>query len=160
MILLQFIINNTTKIFLFSSPSPQKRSYISLKAVRRYTFQSCGSGSGIRCLFDPWIRISDPGSRISDPGSRIPDLGSRIPDLGSRISDPGSQTHIFESLVTIFWVKSSIILQEIGPDFFLQHSNKIMFNQFCEICGYIIRFDNKFFFIPLFCCCFWIRDPG
>jgi hypothetical protein len=30
--------------------------------------------------------------------------------------------------VTIFWVKSSIILQKIGPDFFLQHSNKIMFN--------------------------------
>ncbi len=24
--------------------------------------------------------------------------------------DPGSQTHVFESLVTIFWVKSSIIL--------------------------------------------------
>jgi hypothetical protein len=21
------------------------------------------------------------------------------------------------------------------------------------------RFDNKFFFTPLFCCCFWIRDP-
>ncbi len=19
---------------------------------------------------------------------------------------------------------------------------------------------NKFFFTPLFCCCFWIRDPG
>jgi hypothetical protein len=42
--------------------------------------QCCGSGSGIRCLFDPWIR------------------------------DPGSQTHIFESLMTIFCVKGSIIL--------------------------------------------------
>jgi hypothetical protein len=42
-------------------------------------------GSGIRCLFDPWIR-------------------DRF------FPDPGSQTHIFESLVTIFWVKSSIIL--------------------------------------------------
>ncbi len=22
------------------------------------------------------------------------------------------------------------------------------------------RYDKKFFWIPLFCCCFWIRDPG
>jgi hypothetical protein len=22
--------------------------------------QCCGSGSGIRCLFDPWFRIRDP----------------------------------------------------------------------------------------------------
>jgi hypothetical protein len=32
--------------------------------------QCCGSGSGIRCLFDPWIR--DPGwveSQDPDPGS-------------------------------------------------------------------------------------------
>ncbi len=72
-------------------------------------------GSGIRCLFYPWIRdpewvFPDPGSRISDPGSRIPDLGSRIPDLGSRIWDPGSQDHILKSFLTIFLVKSSIIL--------------------------------------------------
>jgi hypothetical protein len=57
------------------------------------------SGSGIRCLLDP--RIRDPGSEIGL---------FRIPDPGSRIPDPGSQTHIFESLVTTFWVKSSIIL--------------------------------------------------
>jgi hypothetical protein len=32
--------------------------------------QCCGSGSGIRCLFDPWIR--DPGSGIrNDPKSII-----------------------------------------------------------------------------------------
>ncbi len=40
-------------------------------------------GSGIGCLFDPWIRIRDPGSgiglfRIPDPGSRIPDPGSQL----------------------------------------------------------------------------------
>jgi hypothetical protein len=32
--------------------------------------QCCGSGSGIRCLFDPWIRDPEwffPGSRIPDP---------------------------------------------------------------------------------------------
>jgi hypothetical protein len=51
-------------------------------------------GSGIRCLFDPWIwDIRDPGSgigfsRIPDLGSRISDPGSRIPDLGSRIPRP------------------------------------------------------------------------
>ncbi len=31
--------------------------------------------------------------------------------------------------------------------------------QFCEICCYKKRFD-KFFFTPLFCCYFWIQDPG
>jgi hypothetical protein len=33
-----------------------------------------------------------------------------VPDPGSRIPDPGSQTHIFVSLVTNFYVKSSTIL--------------------------------------------------
>ncbi len=38
------------------------------------------------------------------------------PDPGSGVfSTPGSQTHIFESLVTIFGVKSSL---KIEPDFF------------------------------------------
>jgi hypothetical protein len=57
-------------------------------------------------IFDPWIR---------DPGW----VFFRIPDLGSRISDPGSQTHIFESLVTIFWVKSSKNSLKISLNFFL-----------------------------------------
>ncbi len=57
--------------------------------------QCCGSG--IRCLFDPWIRDPVPFWPL-DPGSGIGFF--RIPDLGS-------QTHIFESLVTIFWVKNS-----------------------------------------------------
>ncbi len=48
--------------------------------------------SGIRCLFDPWIR--DPEWVFS----------------GSRISDPGSQDHILKSFLTIFLIKSSIIL--------------------------------------------------
>jgi hypothetical protein len=39
------------------------------------TGQCCGSGSGIRCIFDPWIR--DLGSGIDF--FRIPDLGSQIP---------------------------------------------------------------------------------
>jgi hypothetical protein len=47
----------------------------------------CGSGSGIRCLFDPWIR---------DPGW-VKKLGS-----GSGMNDPD---HISESLETIFWFK-------------------------------------------------------
>ncbi len=43
--------------------------------------------------------------------------------------DPGSQTHIVESLLTIFWVKSPIILCKLGQIFFLhQFKNKIIFN--------------------------------
>ncbi len=48
------------------------------------------------------IRIRDPGSgAFLTPGSGI---------LNWVFPDPGSQTHIFESLLTIFGVKSSIIL--------------------------------------------------
>ncbi len=55
--------------------------------------------------------VADP-----DPGSgAFLTSGSGIrnrffPDPGSRISDPGSQDHIFKSFLTIFLVKSSIIL--------------------------------------------------
>ncbi len=41
-----------------------------------YISHCCGSGSGIRCLFDPWIR--DPGSRMG-----------RKSAFGSGIRDPG-----------------------------------------------------------------------
>jgi hypothetical protein len=52
--------------------------------------------------------VADP-----DPGSGAfltPEPGSGIGFSGSRNSDPGYQAHIFESLVTNFLVKSSIIL--------------------------------------------------
>jgi hypothetical protein len=54
--------------------------------------------------------------------------GSRIPeDLGSRKSGPGSATHISESLVTIFRVKSTIILLSIDSSFLYLIKNKIVF---------------------------------
>ncbi len=37
----------------------------------QYRYQCCGSGSGIRCFFDPWT-----GGFFTDPGTRIPELGS------------------------------------------------------------------------------------
>ncbi len=68
---------NYTKLML-----PQKQSQR----------QCCVSGSGIRCIFDPWIR--DPGWVKNQ----------------DNISD-----HISESLETIFWVK---ILKffDVDPD--------------------------------------------
>jgi hypothetical protein len=42
-----------------------------------------GCGSGIRCFFDPWIRVPDPENVFSRSRIRnrfIPDLGSRIPN--------------------------------------------------------------------------------
>ncbi len=84
--------------------------------------QYCGSGSGIRDLVPFWPL--DPGSAIRN---------RFFPDLGSRIPDPRSQTHIFDGIVTIFWVKSSIILWKLAQIFFRSIS---------------------------LCCCFWIRDRG
>jgi hypothetical protein len=67
----------------------------------------------MRCIFDPWI------------------------------TDPGTQTHIFDSLVTIFWVKSSINSLKIGQIVFFSISKNNL--QFCEIKGYKNRYDNQFF---------------
>jgi hypothetical protein len=59
----------------------------------------------------------------SDPGS-----GAFLAP-GSRISDPGSQAHIFKSLVTIFWVKSTKILGELAKkNFIYLFKNKIIPN--------------------------------
>ena len=58
----------------------------------------------------------DPGSgAFLTPGSGIRNRFFPVP--GSRIPNPGSQTHIFEGLVTIFWVKTSIILGKLGQIF-------------------------------------------
>jgi hypothetical protein len=68
--------------------------------------QCCGSGSGIRCLFDPWTGFF-----------RIPDLGSRIP------------TQYFLELSDKFLGKKFYNSLKSGPNFFLQHlKNKIIFN--------------------------------
>jgi hypothetical protein len=80
-------------------PASWAGSRSGLPAVLRIRIRDPGSGIRDWGLIDPWIR--DPGSRIRN---------RFIPDPGSRIPDPGSQTHIFEGLVTTFWVKSSIIL--------------------------------------------------
>jgi hypothetical protein len=52
------------------------------------------------------VADSNPGSSaFLTPGSGIRNRIFGIPDPGPRIPDLGSQTHIFESLVTIFVYK-------------------------------------------------------
>jgi hypothetical protein len=85
-------------------------------------------------------------SRILDPVPFCPlDRGSRIPNpYFLELSDNFLGKKFYNSL-------------KIGPNLFLQYFKaKII----CKICGYIKSYDNNFFFTPLFCCCFWIRDPG
>ncbi len=96
--------------------------------------------------------------------SSVPDPGSGAfftPRSGIdffRMSDSGSPTHIFESLVTIFWVRTSIIL---WPKFFSSAFWKYNI-QFCEICGYKKSMTTNILsplsFVALFG--FGIRDPG
>ncbi len=70
--------------------------------------------------------------RIRDPVTFWPlDPGSGIGFF--RISDPGSQTHIFDSLVTIFLGKKFYNSLKIGLNFFLQHfKTKIFFFNFVK----------------------------
>jgi hypothetical protein len=51
--------------------------------IRSSLYQCCGSGSGIRCLFDPGIR---------DPGW----VKSKDPDTGSGIRDEQSGPYFLE----------------------------------------------------------------
>ncbi len=104
--------------------------------------------------YKPVLRIRDPVPFWPlDPGSR-----SRFfPDTWSRIPDPNP---IFLRTYWQFLVKKFYNSLKIGPNIFssaVQNWNNL---QFCEMCGYIKSYDNKFFFTPLLCCCFWIRDPG
>ncbi len=75
----------------------------------------------LRKLTDPAVlRI-----RIRDPVPFLP----RIRDPEQVFPDPGSQTYVFESLMIIFWVKSSIILCKLAQICFLPKFNyKIVFN--------------------------------
>jgi hypothetical protein len=69
----------------------------------------------------PVLRI-----RIRDPVPFCPlDPGSGIGFF--QISDPGSQTHTFESFMTIFWVKNSIILGKLTQTFFFSTSKLTLY---------------------------------
>jgi hypothetical protein len=111
------------------------------------------------------IRIQLNSFRIRITSVADPDPGSGAfltPGSGRgffRISDPGSQTHIFEGLVTSFWVKTSIILGKLGQIFVLQHiKNKIIFS-FVKFVATKNGLRKKILFTPVFYCCFWIPDP-
>jgi hypothetical protein len=70
----------------------------------------------------------------------------------------GSQDHIFRELSDNFLGKKFYNSLKIGPHFFSSAlQTKIIFN-FCEICGYIKRYDNLFFFQPSLLLLF--LDPG
>jgi hypothetical protein len=105
-------------------------------------------GYGIRSLFYPWTRIRDPGSEIGFFS-------------GSRISDPGYQTHLFESLVTNFWLKNSIFIY-LFENWPKQHfKNKIIYNfvKFVAIKkGKTTNCFSPVSFVAVFGS--WIRDLG
>ncbi len=107
----------------------------------RPQYQCCGSG--IRCLFDP-----GPGSGIDF----FPDPGSRIPDLRSRIPNP-----YFLELSDKFLCKKFYNSLKTGPNFLQHLKKKIIFNFVKFVATKKGLITN--FFTPLFCCCFWIRDP-
>ncbi len=59
----------------------------------------------------------------------------------------------------IFWGKKFYNSLKIGSNFFRQHfKNKIILN-FVKFVA-TKKVWQQIFFTPVFCCCFWIRDPG
>jgi hypothetical protein len=79
--------------------------------------------------------------------------------------DPGSEIRIpnpyFWELSDNFLGKKFYNSLKIDLNFFLQHfKNKIIFNFVKFVATKKATVRQQFFFTPLFCCCFWIRDPG
>jgi hypothetical protein len=100
--------------------------------------------------------VADPGSgALLTPGSGI--WNKFFPDPGSQISDPRSQTHIFEGLVTIFWVKTSIILGKLGQIFFFSLSKIKKIFSFVKFLATKNGLTKKFFH-P--CLLLLFLDPG
>jgi hypothetical protein len=116
-----------------------------------------------RCALSNSVADPDPGSgAFLTPGSGIRNrfiLGSGIGLF--RIPNPRIPNSYFWELSDYYciWVKSSIILFETGPNFFLQQfKNKIILH-FVKFVAKKNIWQKKFF-TPLFCSCFWIRDLG
>ncbi len=81
------------RVAVATHPSPPTSAW-QLEDRRETSFQSVPDSDS----------VADP-----DPGSGA--FLTPVSGIRNRFfPDPGSQTHIFESLETIFWVKSSIIL--------------------------------------------------
>ncbi len=102
--------------------------------------------------------------RIRDPVPFDPWIQDRFfPDPGSRIPNP-----YFEILATIFWGKkfyNSFNSLKINPNYFLQHFKNKSNSKFSEILNFLKFMVTRKsmttnIFPSLFCCCFWIRDPG
>jgi hypothetical protein len=111
---------------------------------------------------NPQNSVTDPGSKFFHPGSRV--KNSLTPGSGIgffRISDPVSQTYIFEGLVTIFWVKTSIILGKLGQ-IFLQLIKNIIIFSFVKFVATKNGLTKKKFSPLSFIAVFGseIRDPG
>ncbi len=97
---------------LLISPDPRQKKITS----REPQTQGCGSGSGIRCPFESWIR-----DRIGV---------FRIPDLGDPI-------HISYSLVKNFRAKSTMCFVSWPKHFCtVPYLFENIYFKFCDICGY------------------------
>ncbi len=110
-----------------------------------FVYKMLCCGSGIRCFFDPWIRIRDPEkifseSWITDPGYRFHPHELSNNFLGYKYLD---------SFVS--WLKSFSL--------HYRYLFKILSAfRFCEICGY--KKIRQLSFLPSSFCYCWIRDPG
>ncbi len=120
---------------LDSAPAPDPPIFV-IGLQNATKNQCCGSGSGIRYLFDPW----NPGSGIGF---------FRLPDIGSRIPNP-----YFWELSDNFLGKKFYNSLKIGPNFFLQHfKTKIICNFVKFVATLKVMTTNFFSFF--FCKFFW-----
>ncbi len=104
----------------------------------------------------PLCSVADP-----NPGSGAfltPGSGSGI--RNRFYPDPGSIPNpYFWELTDKFLAKKFYNFLKTGPNFFLPHFKNKIIDNFVKFVA-TKKVWQQIFFTPLFCCCFWIRDPG
>jgi hypothetical protein len=129
-----YCISQATKD-LFSEMQPRKGGYVAN--------QCCRSGSGIRCLFDPWTRIRD--RFFPDPGYQIPDSKP----IFVEVSDKFLSKKFYNSLKTVLNFFFSIFKSKIILNFVKFAATKTIWQQiFFSPLSFVAVVGSR------------IRDPG
>jgi hypothetical protein len=108
-------------LILLSRYSPVIQDRIALLKVTVFVSATAYTHTQLRPTAVLRIRIQGSGAFLT-PGSGI--WNRFFPEPGHWIMDPGIPKHIFESLMTIFWVKISLLFCKLAQCFFFLHQFK------------------------------------
>ncbi len=110
-----------THLYHIGMDTPCQRNQPGLSTNWQRWLRQSGLASDL--LTKLWLEKDTRFSFLSSLNTQLVVTSVADPDPGSgAFLTPGSQNHIFESFVTTFWIKSSIILWKLAQIFFFSIS--------------------------------------